>query len=329
MRLLVTGGAGFIGSHYVRSVLTGAWGGEEPESVVVLDKLTYAGNLANIAPVSGDGRLRFVEGDILDRTVVDRLMADVDAVVHFAAESHVDRSILGAAEFVMTNVVGTQTLLDSALRHGIAKFVHVSTDEVYGSIEQGSWDEEQPLLPNSPYSASKASSDLLARSYHRTHGLPVCITRCSNNYGPYQFPEKVIPLFATNLIDGAEVPLYGEGANVRDWLHVDDHCRGLHLVLERGRPGEVYNIGGGTELSNKELTGLLLEATGTDWDRVRKVTDRLGHDLRYSVDITKISTELGYRPEVPFTHGLAETVEWYRANRAWWEPLKVRASLSG
>jgi dTDP-glucose 4,6-dehydratase len=329
MKLLVTGGAGFIGSHYVRSVLTGAWGGEEPESVVVLDKLTYAGNLANIAPVSDDGRLRFVEGDILDRTVVDRLMADVDAVVHFAAESHVDRSILGAAEFVMTNVVGTQTLLDSALRHGIAKFVHVSTDEVYGSIEQGSWDEEQPLLPNSPYSASKASSDLLARSYHRTHGLPVCITRCSNNYGPYQFPEKVIPLFATNLIDGAEVPLYGEGANVRDWLHVDDHCRGLHLVLERGRPGEVYNIGGGTELSNKELTGLLLEATGTDWDRVRKVTDRLGHDLRYSVDITKISTELGYRPKVPFTQGLAETVEWYRANRAWWEPLKVRASLSG
>ncbi|MCW2828899.1 MAG: acuS2 [Marmoricola sp.] len=329
MRLLVTGGAGFIGSHYVRSVLTGAWGGEEPESVVVLDKLTYAGNLANIAPVSGDGRLRFVEGDILDRTVVDRLMADVDAVVHFAAESHVDRSILGAAEFVTTNVVGTQTLLDSALRHGVEKFVNVSTDEVYGSIEQGSWDEEQPLLPNSPYSASKASSDLLARSYHRTHGLPVCITRCSNNYGPYQFPEKVIPLFATNLIDGAEVPLYGEGANVRDWLHVDDHCRGLHLVLERGRPGEVYNIGGGTELSNRELTGLLLEATGTDWDRVRKVTDRLGHDLRYSVDITKISTELGYRPEVPFTQGLAETVEWYRANRAWWEPLKVRASLSG
>ncbi|MCW2836637.1 MAG: acuS2 [Marmoricola sp.] len=329
MRLLVTGGAGFIGSHYVRSVLTGAWGGEEPESVVVLDKLTYAGNLANIAPVSGDSRLQFVKGDILDRAVVDRLMADVDAVVHFAAESHVDRSILGAAEFVTTNVVGTQTLLDSALRHGVEKFVNVSTDEVYGSIEQGSWDEEQPLLPNSPYSASKASSDLLARSYHRTHGLPVCITRCSNNYGPYQFPEKVIALFATNLIDGAEVPLYGEGANVRDWLHVDDHCRGLHLVLERGRPGEVYNIGGGTELSNKELTGLLLEATGTDWDRVRKVTDRLGHDLRYSVDITKISTELGYRPEVPFTHGLAETVEWYRANRAWWEPLKVRASLPG
>jgi dTDP-glucose 4,6-dehydratase len=323
MRLLVTGGAGFIGSHYVRSLLTGAWGGAEPESVVVLDKLTYAGNLANLAPVTQDPRLRFVEGDILDRSAVDLLMSEVDAVVHFAAESHVDRSILGAADFVMTNVVGTQTLLDSAHRHGIAKFVHVSTDEVYGSIAEGSWDEDQPLLPNSPYSASKASSDLFARAYHSTHGLPVCITRCSNNYGPYQFPEKVIPLFVTNLIDGAEVPLYGEGANIRDWLHVDDHCRGIHLVLEGGRPGEVYNIGGGTELSNKELTGLLLEATGTDWDRVRKVTDRLGHDLRYSVDITKISTELGYGPRVPFEQGLAETVSWYRANRSWWEPLNT------
>ncbi len=328
MRLLVTGGAGFIGSHYVRSVLTGAWGGSEPESLVVLDKLTYAGNLANLTPVADDKRLRIVEGDILDRTLVDSLMAEVDAVVHFAAESHVDRSILGAADFVMTNVVGTQTLLDSALHHGLGKFVHVSTDEVYGSIESGSWGEEEPLLPNSPYSASKASSDLFARAYHRTHGLPVCITRCSNNYGPYQFPEKVIPLFVTNLIDGAEVPLYGEGSNVRDWLHVDDHCRGIHLVLDGGRPGEVYNIGGGTELTNKELTGLLLEATGTDWDRVRKVTDRLGHDLRYSVDISKISDELGYRPQVPFEQGLADTVAWYRDNRAWWEPLKQRAQLT-
>ena len=327
MRVLVTGGAGFIGSHYVRSVLTGAWGGAEPETVVVLDRLTYAGNVANIAPVAGDKRLQFVEGDILDRPTVDRLMGEVDAVVHFAAESHVDRSILGAAEFVMTNVVGTQNLLDSARAHEIERFVHVSTDEVYGSIEQGSWDEEQPLLPNSPYSASKASSDLFARAYHRTHGLPVCITRCSNNYGPYQFPEKVIPLFVTNLIDGAQVPLYGEGANVRDWLHVDDHCRGIQLVLEGGRPGETYNIGGGTELSNKELTGLLLEATGTDWDQVKQVTDRLGHDLRYSVDITKISHELGYQPQVPFEQGLADTVEWYRANRTWWEPLKARAGL--
>jgi dTDP-glucose 4,6-dehydratase len=329
MRLLVTGGAGFIGSHYVRSVLTGAWGGAEPDSVVVLDKLTYAGNVQNLAPVADDPRLRVVEGDILDRPTVDRLMSEVDAVVHLAAESHVDRSILGAAEFVMTNVVGTQTLLDSAVEHEVEKFVHVSTDEVYGSIEEGSWDEDEPLQPNSPYSASKASSDLLARAYHRTHGLPVCITRCSNNYGPYQFPEKVVPLFVTNLVDGAEVPLYGEGANVRDWLHVDDHCRALHLVLEGGRPGEVYNIGGGTELSNRELTGRLLEATGAGWDRVRQVTDRLGHDLRYSVDIAKISAELGYEPRVPFEEGLRETVEWYRAHRAWWEPLKARARLSG
>ena len=327
MKLLVTGGAGFIGSHYVRTVLNGAWGGVEPERVVMLDAFTYAGNIENLAPVRADDRLEIVSGNILDRELVDKLIGEVDAVVHFAAESHVDRSILGARDFVMTNVVGTQTLLDSALEHGVDKFVHVSTDEVYGSIEEGSWDEQEPLLPNSPYSASKASSDLLARAYHRTHGVPVNITRCSNNYGPYQFPEKVIPLFVTNLIDGASVPLYGEGANVRDWLHVDDHCRGIHLVLEKGRVGEVYNIGGGTELSNKELTGLLLEATGTDWDRVERVTDRLGHDLRYSVDITKISDELGYQPQVPFTQGLADTVQWYRDNRAWWEPLKASAGL--
>ncbi len=324
MRLLVTGGAGFIGSHFVRQALRGAWGGSEPDSVVVLDKLTYAGNLANLAPVSEDPRLTFVEGDILDRALVQELVADVDAIVHFAAESHVDRSILGAADFVMTNVVGTQTLLDVALHHGVDKFVHVSTDEVYGSIDTGSWAEDQPLEPNSPYSASKASSDLLARAYFRTHGLPVCVTRCSNNYGPFQFPEKVIPLFVTNLIDGASVPLYGDGANVRDWLHVDDHCRGIWLVLTGGRPGEVYNIGGGTELTNKDLTGLLLEATGTGWDLVEPVTDRLGHDRRYSVDISKISDELGYQPEVSFEQGLADTVEWYRSHRSWWEPLKQR-----
>ena len=328
MRLLVTGGAGFIGSHFVRQALTGAWGGSEPESVVVLDKLTYAGNLANLAPVSEDSRLTFVEGDILDRALVQELVADVDAIVHFAAESHVDRSILGAADFVMTNVVGTQTLLDVALHHGVDKFVHVSTDEVYGSIDTGSWSEDQPLEPNSPYSASKASSDLLARAYFRTHGLPVCVTRCSNNYGPFQFPEKVIPLFVTNLIDDASVPLYGDGANVRDWLHVDDHCRGIWLVLTGGRPGEVYNIGGGTELTNKELTGLLLEATGTGWDLVERVADRLGHDRRYSVDISKISDELGYQPQVSFEQGLADTVEWYRTRRDWWEPLKLRAALT-
>jgi dTDP-glucose 4,6-dehydratase len=323
MRLLVTGGAGFIGSHYVRSVLTGAWGAVEPDAVVVLDKLTYAGNLANLDPVREDPRLHFVRGDIVDRELVEQLIDESDAVVHFAAESHVDRSIDGAADFVMTNVVGTATLLEASLRRGIEKFVHVSTDEVYGSIEEGSWDEAQPLEPNSPYSASKASSDLMARAYFRTHGLPVCVTRCSNNYGPYQYPEKVIPLFVTNLMDGGTVPLYGEGTNVRDWLHVDDHCRAIHLVLTGGRPGEIYNIGGGTELTNKELTGRLLSATGAGWDRVERVPDRLGHDLRYSVDISKISGELGYEPLVPFEQGLAETVEWYRNRRDWWEPLKA------
>ncbi len=325
MRMLVTGGAGFIGSHYVCGVLGDAWGGPRPGSVCVLDKLTYAGSLTNLDAVRADPRLEFVEGDICDRRLVDSLMADTEVVVHFAAESHVDRSISGAADFVMTNVVGTQTLLDSALQHGVGCFVHVSTDEVYGSIEQGSWDEQQPLQPNSPYSASKAASDLLARAYHRTHALPVCITRCSNNYGPHQFPEKVIPLFVTNLIEGATVPLYGEGRNVRDWLHVDDHCRAVHLVVAGGRPGETYNIGGGTELSNAELTTLLLEACGAGWDRVAHVTDRLGHDLRYSVDSTKIRCELGFRPAIDFTDGLARTVRWYHEHRDWWEPLKHRS----
>jgi dTDP-glucose 4,6-dehydratase len=322
VKLLVTGGAGFIGSHYVRSALQGTYPGLADATVVVLDKLTYAGNRANLAEVEASPRLRFVHGDICDAGLVDELMAEVDQVVHFAAESHVDRSIAGATDFVVTNVVGTQTLLDGALRHGVEKFVHVSTDEVYGSIDEGSWTEDEPLLPNSPYSASKASSDLLARAYHRTHGLPVNITRCSNNYGPYQYPEKVIPLFVTNLMDGEQVPLYGDGLNVRDWLHVDDHCRGIELVRDGGRPGEVYNIGGGTELTNRELTELLVEASGKDWSSVRPVEDRKGHDRRYSVDIAKISSELGYAPQVPFEQGLADTVQWYRDHRDWWQPLK-------
>ncbi|MFH8773531.1 MULTISPECIES: dTDP-glucose 4,6-dehydratase [unclassified Streptomyces] len=322
MNLLVTGAAGFIGSTYVRTLLAD----DSPDAprITVLDRLTYAGTLTNLP--SGHPRLDFVHGDIGDAGLVDKLMAETDQVVHFAAESHVDRSIEGAGEFVLTNVVGTQTLLDAALRHGVGPFVHISTDEVYGSIEAGSWAEDHPLAPNSPYSASKASSDLLALAYHRTHGLDVRVTRCSNNYGPHQFPEKVIPLFVTNLLDGLNVPLYGDGRNVRDWLHVEDHCRGIDLVRTRGRSGEVYNIGGGTELSNRDLTGLLLDACGAGWDRVEYVSDRKGHDLRYSVDWSKARDELGYRPRRDFTTGLADTVAWYRDNRAWWEPLKKQGA---
>ena len=322
MKLLVTGGAGFIGSNYVRQVLNGAYVDSNKYEIIVLDSLTYAGNLANLDPIRENPKFSFVHGNILDTDLVTDLVSSVDAVVHFAAESHVDRSISGAGEFIMTNVVGTFTLLEAARISNLGKFVHVSTDEVYGSISQGSWDEECPLLPNSPYSASKASSDLLVRSYGRTHKMNVVTTRCSNNYGPYQYPEKVIPLFVSNLIDGLKVPLYGEGDNVRDWLHVDDHCDGIHKVLEGGRSGEIYNIGGGTELTNKELTGLLLEACDASWDRVNRVEDRKGHDLRYSVDISKISNELGYEPRVDFKQGLAATVLWYRENRSWWEPLK-------
>ena len=327
MRILVTGGAGFIGSHYVRTLLTGGYPAFADADVTVLDKLTYSGNRENLAPVADNPRLTFVQGDICDPALVDEVMPGHDAVVHFAAESHVDRSIQGAAPFVTTNVLGTQTLLDAAVRHRVGRFLHVSTDEVYGSIESGSWTEDHLLEPNSPYSASKAGSDMLVRAYHRTHGLDVAITRCSNNYGPYQFPEKVIPLFVTNLLDGKKVPLYGDGGNVRDWLHVDDHCRGIQLVLEKGRSGEIYNIGGGTELTNKELTQRLLDACGADWDSVAYVADRKGHDRRYSLDISKIRDELGYEPQVPFETGLADTVRWYKENRSWWEPLKKRAGL--
>ncbi len=328
MRILVTGGAGFIGSHYVRSVLSGAYPEVQGADVVVLDLLTYAGNDANLAPVVESAALRFVPGDIRDSRLVAELMSGVDLVVHFAAESHVDRSILRAADFVSTNVDGTQILLHAAMDAGVGRFVHVSTDEVYGSIADGAWTESQPVAPRSPYSASKAGSDLLALAYHQTYGLDVVVTRCSNNYGPYQFPEKVIPLFVTNLMDGFKVPLYGDGLNVRDWLHVDDHCRGIQLVAERGRAGEIYHIGGGTELTNRELTAALLAATGHDWSMVQPVADRLGHDRRYALDISKITGELGYAPRMAFEAGLADTVRWYVDHRRWWEPLKARAALS-
>ncbi|WP_327010799.1 dTDP-glucose 4,6-dehydratase [Dactylosporangium sp. NBC_01737] len=327
MRILVTGGAGFIGSHYVRTLLGGGYPAHAGAAVTVLDKLTYSGNRDNLAPVAHDSALTFVEGDICDTDLVEQLMPGHDAVVHFAAESHVDRSILGAGPFVTTNVIGTQVLLDAARRAGVGRFLHVSTDEVYGSIEEGSWTEEWPLQPNSPYSASKAGSDLLVLAYHRTHGMEVVVTRCSNNYGHYQFPEKVIPLFVTNLIDGLQVPLYGDGGNIRDWLHVSDHCAGIQLALEKGRAGEVYNIGGGRELTNRELTEVLLEATGRDWSAVRPVEDRKGHDRRYSLSHEKISNELGYAPAVTFEDGIAATVAWYKDNRSWWEPLKTRAAL--
>jgi dTDP-glucose 4,6-dehydratase len=325
MKLLVTGGAGFIGSNFVRMALTDKFPDFNVEQLTVLDLLTYAGDEENLKPVSSDKRYKFVKGDIRDLELAKKLMQDADQVVHFAAESHVDRSIEGGSEFVSTNVMGTQVLLDAARSTNIKRFVHVSTDEVYGSISEGSWPEDHPLLPNSPYSASKAGSDLLVRAYNRTHKLDTVITRCSNNYGQYQFPEKVMPLFITNITEGKKVPLYGNGLNVRDWLHVDDHCRGIALALTKGRAGEVYNIGGGTELTNVELTHKILEAMGVGEEFIQPVEDRKGHDLRYSVDISKINKELGYSPQVNFEEGLIQTINWYKNNEAWWKKHKQSA----
>jgi dTDP-glucose 4,6-dehydratase len=323
MRLLVTGAAGFIGSNFVRMIASGEIKGIS--SVAVLDKLTYAGVVKNLTQAESISNYSFVEGDICDPNLVASMLKTVDAVINFAAESHVDRSINGASDFVQTNIVGVQVLLDAIKVSGREiRFVQVSTDEVYGSIDSGSWSEEFPLLPNSPYSASKASGELLARSYNRTHGMDVVITRCSNNYGSHHFPEKLIPLFITNLLEGKKVPVYGSGENVRDWLHVDDHCRGIYLVLMKGRSGEVYNIGGGRELTNNEITSLILHAMGADELSIEYVEDRKGHDLRYSVDWTKINRELGYQPQVKFEDGLRETIQWYRDNEAWWKPLKNR-----
>lgn len=324
MRYFVTGGAGFIGSNYVRGLLSGAWG-TEVEAVTVFDAFTYAGNAANLAMHKTDVRLEIIKGDIRIPNQVESAIQGHDVVVHFAAESHVDRSIESSNVFVSTNVLGTQQVLESAMRSGVKRFVHISTDEVYGSIDNGSWTEDEPLLPNSPYAASKASSDLVARSYHRTFGFDVVITRCSNNFGPFQYPEKVIPLFVTNLIDGLKVPLYGDGLNIRDWLHVDDHCRGIQLVTENGQSGQIYNIGGGTELTNKELTALILDEFGLDATMIDHVPDRQGHDRRYSVDWTRINSELGYQPTQSLENSLGNLVDWYRNNEHWWRPLKKRA----
>ncbi|WP_028476845.1 dTDP-glucose 4,6-dehydratase [Nocardia sp. CNY236] len=313
MRILVTGGAGFIGSRYVQRLLAA------DVNVTVLDKLTYAGNRANV-PAHHE-RLAFVRGDVCDPRTVAEVVTDCDAIVHFAAESHVDRSVGSGEAFARTNAVGTQVVLEAAVAAGVQKVVHVSTDEVYGSIEEGSWSEDCPLLPNSPYSASKAGSDLIARAYRHTHGLDVSTTRCSNNYGPHQHPEKMIPRFVTNLIEGHPVPLYGDGGNTREWLHVEDHCGAIDLVLHRGRAGEIYNIGG-HPLSNLELTERLVRLCGYETSMIQFVADRKGHDRRYSVDDTKIRDELGWAPSVPLAEGLAGTVAWYRSNAEWWIPAK-------
>lgn len=316
MKILVTGGAGFIGSNYIRMMFR-----RYPDTEITnLDKLTYAGNPDNLRDISNPG-YTFIKGDICDPGVVNKAMEGTDVVVHFAAESHVDRSIKDGSVFVTTNVLGTNTLLNCALQSGVNKFIHVSTDEVYGSIDDGSFTEEDPLEPSSPYSASKAGSDLLAMSYYITYGLPVTITRCTNNFGPYQYPEKLIPLFITNLMEGKKVPVYGTGLNVRDWIFVDDHCSGIDFVFNHGRSGDIYNIGGGSELTNLEITYRILEMLGQDESSIEFVEDRKGHDMRYSLDCTKLKG-MGWRPEYDFDKALESTVKWYMENRWWWEPLK-------
>ncbi|MGI9604870.1 MAG: dTDP-glucose 4,6-dehydratase [Acidimicrobiales bacterium] len=318
MKMFVTGAAGFIGSNYVRWLMANT-----DHEVTVFDALTYAGNRENLSEFEGNGRYAFVHGDITDRDAVAAAMPGHTRVVHFAAESHVDRSIMGPDAFINTNVSGTNIVCDIARMNDVERFLHISTDEVYGSIDEGSFVEGDPLEPRSPYSASKASSDLVALAYHETYGLPVVITRSANQFGPYQFPEKVIPLFVTNLLDGLTVPLYGDGMNIRDWTHVLDNCAGVQKVLDDGEIGEIYNIGAGNELTNKELTYAILDRCGADASMIEMVEDRLGHDRRYSIDTSKIRA-LGWAPERSFEDALDETVAWYTANRAWWEPLKER-----
>lgn len=316
-RLLITGGAGFIGSNFIRHILNKY----SDYSITNLDKLTYCGNLDNLKDVEKDKRYKFVKGDIADPAVVKGVVKDCDMIVHFAAETHVDRSISDPYSFVRTNVVGTHTLLEAAKTGGVERFIHISTDEVYGSIEKGSFKEGDPLEPNSPYSAAKAGSDLLARSYFVTFRLPVIITRSSNNFGPYQYPEKVVPLFVTNLLQNKKVPLYGDGMNVRDWLFVLDNCEAIDTVMHEGKPGEIYNIGAGSETTNKELTYSILELLGKGREFVEAVKDRPGHDRRYSLDISKIK-KLGWKPKHDFKKALEFTINWYRNNESWWRQLK-------
>lgn len=316
MKQFITGGAGFIGSNYVRYILNNT-----EDEVTVFDALTYAGNLSTMRDVENNSRYKFVKGNICDSTAVSDAMKGHDAVVHFAAESHVDRSINGSEDFIHTNCFGTNTVIDAARKLEVSRVLHIGTDEVYGSVEVGSSLETDPLEPRSPYSASKAGSDLIALAYYHTHGTPVVVTRCTNNFGPFQYPEKAIPLFTTNLLDGKKIPLYGDGLNERDWLFVDDHCSGVHLVLTKGTFGEIYNIGAGNETTNRVLVNKLLEAFGVGEEMVQYVEDRKGHDRRYSVNIDKI-TKLGWKKERTLDEALAETVQWYRDNRWWWEPLK-------
>lgn len=322
MRILVTGGAGFIGSNFVHYVLNT----HPADEVIVLDKLTYAGNLENLKLVERNPRFSFVKGDICHAELADALVKRVDAVVHFAAESHVDRSIMDAGDFVRTNVLGTQVLLDACRKHGNVRFHHVSTDEVYGSLgPSGAFTETTPYDPRSPYSASKAGSDYLVRAAYHTHNLPVTISNCSNNYGPYQFPEKIIPLFITNLIEGKKVPLYGDGMNVRDWIYVEDHCKGVDLALRHGKIGETYCFGGRSERTNAELTRLILFEMGFGEEKIELVKDRLGHDRRYAIDPSKSENEFGWEPETPFLHGLRKTIDWYKTNEDWWKRIKSGA----
>jgi len=319
MKLLVTGGAGFIGSNFIRHMLDA-----HPDMEIInYDILTYAGNLNNLKGIDKQPRYTFIKGDICDQSLVNATLKKhpVDAIVHFAAESHVDRSITDPSAFVKTNVLGTHTLLDAARKHAVPKFIHISTDETYGSIMNGSFKETDILSPSSPYSASKAGSDLLALSYFTTYHLPVMVTRCTNNFGPYQFPEKLIPLFITNLLEGKKVPVYGTGKNIRDWIHVNDHCRAVEFLLDNGVPGEVYNIGGGHEKTNLEITDKILGLLGKDESVIEYVTDRPGHDFRYSLDSSKLR-KMGWKPRYSFDDALEETVTWYRENAWWWQPLK-------